>query len=226
MTQRSVSSKLQVIITGTTGMVGEGVLHISLEHPDVERVLVINRKPCGVAHPKLTEILHQDFFDLSPIEQQLAGYNACFFCLGVSSVGMKEAQYARLTYDLTLHMAELLVLLNPDMIFSYISASGTDSTERGRSMWARVKGRTENQLLRMPFKKAYMFRPGYIHPIKGLKNTHGYYSAVSWLYPLLKRFLPQYAVSLKELGTAMIHTVSKGYDSPILECSDIHKLAK
>lgn len=226
MPLRSDTSNIRVIITGATGMVGEGVLHVSLAHPDVERVLVINRKPCGVSHPKLVEILHQDFFDLSPIEPQLTGYNACFFCLGVSSAGMKEAKYSRLTYDLTLHAASVLARLNPDMVFSYVSGSGTDSSERGRSMWARVKGKTENRLLQLPFKKAYMFRPGYIHPIKGMKNTHGYYSVLSLFYPFLKRFLPKYAVSLNELGMAMIHTVNKGYDASILECEDIHRLAK
>lgn len=156
--------KIRAILTGATGMVGEGVLHECLMHPDVERVLVINRKPCGLSHPKLTEIVHQDFFDLSPIESRLADYNACFFCLGVSSIGMSEEQYNRLSYDLTLSIADLLCSRNPDMVFCYVSGSGTDSTERGKSMWARVKGRTENHLLQLPFKRAYMFRPGYIHP--------------------------------------------------------------
>jgi hypothetical protein len=218
--------KIKAIITGTTGMVGEGVLHECLLHPDVERVLVINRKHCGITHPKLTEIIHNNFFDLSTIEAQLSNYNACYFCLGVSSVGLKEEEYARLTYDLTLHMASLLARLNPDMVFCYVSGTGTDSTEQGKSMWARVKGKTENHLLQLPFKKAYMLRPGYIHPTKGLKNTHKYYFALTWLYPVLRRFFPNLAVSLKELGIAMIHTVNKGYDRSILESKDIIELAK
>ncbi|MEX2460386.1 MAG: NAD-dependent epimerase/dehydratase family protein [Paenibacillaceae bacterium] len=218
--------KIRAIITGSTGMVGEGVLHECLMHPDIERVLVINRKSCGVSHPKLVEIIHSDFFDLSTIETQLTNYNACYFCLGVSSVGLKEVEYARLTYDLALHMASLLSRLNPDMVFCYVSGTGTDSTEQGKSMWAKVKGKTENHLLQLPFKKAYMFRPGYIHPTKGLKNTHKYYFAIIWLYPILRRFFPNLAISLKELGLAMIHTVNKGYDRSILESKDIIELAK
>lgn len=218
--------KIRAIITGVTGMVGEGVLHESLQHPDVEHVLVINRKPCGVSHPKLTEIIHKDFFDLSAIKSQLSNYNACYFCLGVSSVGLKEAEFARFSYDLTMHVAGILSSLNPDMVFCYVSGMGTDSTELGKRMWARVEGKTENHLMHLPFKKAYMFRPAYIHPIKGLKNTHKSYYALMWLYPILKRLFPNFTVSLKELGIAMIHTVTKGYDKSILESKDIIKLAK
>lgn len=207
-------------------MVGEGVLYECLQHPDVESVLVVNRKPCGVTHPKLTEIIHSDFYDLSPIESRLAGYNACFFCLGVSSVGMKEEEYSRKTYDLTIHMAERLAGLNPDMVFCYVSGVGTDSTEKGKSMWARVKGRTENRLLRLPFRRAYMFRPGYIHPTKGLNNTHRYYAAMTWLYPLLRRVWPGSVITLREVGKAMIHSVTRGYDDAILHSKDIAKLAR
>lgn len=218
--------KIRAIITGVTGMVGEGVLHECLFHPDVEHVLVINRKPCGVSHPKLSEIIHTDFFDLSAIKSQLSHYNACFFCLGVTSIGLKEDEYTRLTFDLTLHMAGILASLNSDMVFCYVSGASTDSTEQGKSMWARVKGRTENELLRLPFKQAYMFRPGYIHPTKGLKNTHKYYFLLTWLYPVLKLFFPKVAVSLKQVGVAMIHTVTKGYDKSILEVKDIIELAE
>ncbi|MDB5055173.1 MAG: hypothetical protein JWM44_3223 [Bacilli bacterium] len=220
------NNKIRVIITGASGMVGEGVLHECLEHSDIEKILVINRKPCGISHPKLTEILHSNFFDLSPIEPQLKNYNACFFCLGVSSFGMKETEYNRLTYDLTLHVANLLSRLNPDMVFCYVSGSGTDSTEQGRSMWAKIKGKTENRLLQLPFKRAYMFRPGYIHPTKGLKNTHKYYFALTWLFPVIRLLLPSQALTMKELGTAMIHTVNTGYEQSILESKDIIKLAK
>ncbi|HEY1201197.1 MAG TPA: NAD-dependent epimerase/dehydratase family protein, partial [Niastella sp.] len=149
--------KIKVIITGASGMVGEGVLHECLLHPDVEEVLVVGRRTAGVVHPKLKEIIHKDFFDLSPIKDQLKGYNACYFCLGVSSVGMKEKEYHHLTYDLTMHMATILADQNPGMTFCYVSGSGTDSSEHGKLMWARVKGQTENDLMRLPFKAAYMF---------------------------------------------------------------------
>ena len=167
--------KIRAIITGVTGMVGEGVLHECLLHPAVESVLVINRKPCGIKHQKLIEIIHQDFFDLSPIDNHLTGYNACYFCAGVSSVGIKEEEYKHITYDLTLNFAKTLLKLNSEMTFCYVSGVGTDSTEKGRSMWARVKGKTENDLLKLGFKDAYMFRPGYIQPTKGLKNTYKIY---------------------------------------------------
>ncbi|NHN29079.1 NAD-dependent epimerase/dehydratase family protein [Paenibacillus agricola] len=218
--------KINVIITGATGMVGEGVLHECLLHADVERILVINRKPCGVQHPKLTEIVHPDLFDLSSIESQLEGYNACFFCLGVSSVGMDEAKYSRITYDLTLYIAGLVSSVNPGMVFCYVTGTGTDSTEQGKSMWARVKGKTENQLLKLPFKRAYMFRPGYIHPIKGLKNMHRYYAAFTWLYPVLRRLLPKHVITLSELGKAMIDLVNHEYESNILESKDMVKIAQ
>ncbi len=224
--QRGSKGKIKAIITGVTGMVGEGVLHECLHHPDVEQVLVIGRKPCGIWHPKLKEIVHANLFDVSPLKKQLTGYNACFFSLGVSSVGMSEAEYSKITYDLTVHVAEILAELNPDMVFCYVTASGTDRTEQGRSMWARVKGRTENALLKLPFKRAYMFRPGYIQPTKGLKNTHRYYAYLSWLYPALKLLIPAHVTSQKEIGNAMIHAVSRGYESPILHCKDIARLAK
>ncbi len=139
--------KIRVVITGATGMVGEGVLHECIMHPDVEHILVINRKPCGVTHPKLNEIIHANFFDLSPIAEYLINYNACFFCLGVSSVGMKEPEYYHLTYELTMHVAETLSMHNQGMVFTYVSGSGTDTTEKGKLMWARVKGKTENDLI-------------------------------------------------------------------------------
>jgi uncharacterized protein YbjT (DUF2867 family) len=221
-----MNMKLSVIITGATGMVGEGVLHEALQHPDIERVLVINRKPCGVSHPKLTEIIHKDFLDLSSIEASLSGYNACFFCLGVSSVGIKEDEYRRLTYDLTMNFASTLARLNPSMTFCYVSGKGTDSTEKGRLMWARVKGKTENDLMKLPFKAVYNFRPGYMHPTKGLKNTLSGYKYISWLYPVLKVLTPNSASTLKEMGDAMINTALRGYPKPILEVSDIKKAAK
>lgn len=207
-------------------MVGEGVLYECMHHPDVEQILVITRKPCGVSHPKLKEILHTNFFDLSAIAHELTNYTACFFCLGVSSVGMNEKEYHRLTYDLTLHVAETLVALNPEMTFCYVSGVGTDSTEKAKSMWARVKGKTENHLKRLPFKNVYMFRPGYIQPTKGLRNTLKLYTALAWLYPIWRLFFPKYVSTLREIGLAMINSVNKGYEKKILEVKDIVALAK
>ena len=217
---------IHAIITGATGMVGEGVLHECLLHPEVDEVLVINRKPCGVSHPKLKEIIHSNFHDLSAIEGQLRNYNACFFCLGVSSIRLNEEQYHRLTYDLTLHVAETLARINSGMVFCYVSGAGTDSTAQGKSMWARVKGKTENKLMQLPFKRAYMFRPGFMQPTKGLKNALKLYVAVTWLYPMLRSLFPKYVCSLKEVGVAMINTVTKGYEKSILEVKDIVALAK
>ncbi|HSZ85293.1 MAG TPA: NAD-dependent epimerase/dehydratase family protein [Puia sp.] len=218
--------KIRAIITGATGMVGEGVLHECLLHPQVESVLVINRKPCGIVHPKLKEIIHNNFFDLSSIENQLAGYNACFFCLGVSSVGMKEPEYYKLTYTLTMHVAETLSKQNPAMTFCYISGKSTDSTEKGRMMWARVKGKTENDLFKLPFNEVYAFRPGYMHPTKGLKNTLKSYKYITWMYPFFRTFLPNYVSTLKELGLAMVNAALYGYDKKILEVKDIVRLSK
>src|SRR5258705_4871913 len=162
---------MKVIVTGATGMVGEGVMHECLQRPEVEKVLVLSRRPGGVIHPKLGELIHENFFDLSPVAEQLKNYDACFFCLGVTSIGKNEKDYHRLTYELTVHVAETLSHQNPRMVFCYVSGAATDSTEKGKVMWARVKGKTENHLLKLPFKKAYMFRPGYIQPTKGLKNV-------------------------------------------------------
>jgi uncharacterized protein YbjT (DUF2867 family) len=216
--------KIKAIITGATGMVGEGVLHECLQHPDVEKVLIINRKPSGFSHPKLSEIVHGNFLDLSPVSAQLSGYNACYFCLGVSSVGVKEPEYHRLTYELTMHMATLLSKSNPDMVFCYISGAGTDSTE-SKSMWARVKGKTENHLMKLPFKKAYMFRPGFIEPTKGLKNTLKVYNYIGWLIPIMRSLSPGFICSLREIGLAMINAVKIGYDKQVLEVKDIKALA-
>jgi uncharacterized protein YbjT (DUF2867 family) len=213
--------KLHVILTGATGMVGEGVLHEALLHPDVERVLVLTRRPSGMSHPKLSELVVNDFYDLSDMESQLAGYNSCFFCLGVSSVGMKEADYRRVTYDLTMSVAGTLSKMNSDMAFCYISGKATDSSEHGRLMWARVKGKTENDLMKLPFKNVYAFRPGYLHPTPGMKNTNKYSKYIAWLYPMLRFAAPSSASTLKELGCAMIHVAERGYDKSILEVKDI-----
>ncbi len=207
-------------------MVGEGVLHECLQDADVEQILLLNRKPTGISHAKVREIIHDDFFDLTPVAAQLTGYNACFFCLGVSSVGMTEADYYHLTYDLTIHAAQLMARQNPDMTFCYVSGSGTDSTAQGRVMWARVKGATENALRLLPFRKTYMFRPGFLRPTKGLKNVKSYYRYIAWLYPVFRLVLPSFVSTLQELAKAMIKATTKGYDKSILEVNDIVKLAK
>ena len=218
--------KIKAIITGTTGMVGEGVLNEALNHSDVESVLVINRKPCGVVHPKLKEIIHTDFYDIAPLLSQLSGYDACYFCLGVSSVGMKDPEYFKLTHTLTLNFAEKLSSINPEMTFCYISGSATDSTEQGKSMWARVKGKTENDLMKLPFKRVYNFRPAFMLPTKGLKNTLSYYKYISWMYPIRHRLFPKYFGTLAELGLTMINTSIKGYSKQILGVEDIVIMSK
>jgi uncharacterized protein YbjT (DUF2867 family) len=218
-------NNIRVIITGASGMVGEGVLHECLLSPDVEKVLVVGRRSCGVQHTKLTEIVHKDFFDLSSIESQLAGYNACFFCLGVSSVGMKKEDYEKMTYDLTMNFARTLANVNSEMSFCYISGAGTDSTEKGRSHWARVKGKTENDLQKFGFKQTFLFRPGILKPTPGLKNTLGFYKWAGWLIPVIGLFSPNLITSLAELGKAMIHAVKNGYSKNIIEVQDIKTLA-
>jgi hypothetical protein len=213
--------KIKAIITGATGMVGEGVLQECLIHPDVEKVLVINRKSCGIANPKLTEILHTNFYDISTISDQLNGYNACFFCLGVSSVGMKEEQYYSLTYTLTMHMAEILAKQNPEMTFCYVSGAGTDSSEKGRISWARVKGKTENDIMKLPFKKVFAIRPGFMLPAQEAKNVPGYYSIFRFLYPMLRALFPKFVTTLKEVALAMINSVIYDYEKPVLEVKDL-----
>jgi uncharacterized protein YbjT (DUF2867 family) len=220
-----MDKKIKVIVTGATGMVGEGVMHECLLNPQVEQVLIVNRKPSGFTHPKLKEIIHADFFDLSTIAEQLAGYDACYFCLGVSSIGMKEPEYYKLTYTLTMNFAQTLVTQNANMEFCYISGAGTDSTEKGNSMWARVKGKTENDLTKLPFKAVYNFRPGGMLATKGLKNTLPYYKYFSWLYPFMRKFFPKTVSTLAELGQAMINSTLIGYDKHVLEVLDIVKLA-
>jgi uncharacterized protein YbjT (DUF2867 family) len=217
--------KIKAIIFGATGMVGEGVLHVALGHPDVESVLVIGRKSCEVKHPKLKELLHNDFYDYSDIEKELSGYNACFFCLGVSSIGMSEKAYTRVSYDLTMEAAKTLSRLNPDMTFCYVSGAGTDSTEKGSVMWARVKGRVENRLKELPFKSVYLFRPAFIRPIKGLRHAHLISDVAGMMYPLLKAISPRYVCTLEDVGLAMIQAANAGPSRKIIENKDIPLLA-
>jgi len=216
--------RIKTIVTGATGMVGEGVLHECLQHADVEEVLVIGRRSCGVANEKLKEIIIPDLFTLSPIQDQLTGYDSCFFCLGVSSVGLNEAEYFKLTYELTMNFASTLASRNPGMVFCYISGAGTN--EKGRMMWARVKGKTERALVTLGFQRVYNFRPGIIKPTKGLKNTLQLYKYLGWLIPLIKLISPASVSSLKELGVAMIHAATKGYEKQTLEVRDIIALSK
>jgi uncharacterized protein YbjT (DUF2867 family) len=219
------TNPVSVIITGVTGMVGEGVLHECLHSDAVEKVLVVSRRPCGVQHSKLKEIIHKDFFNLSPIQSALSGYDTCFFCLGVSSVGMKKADYVRMTYELTMEFAKTILAKNPDMVFCYISGAGTDSTEKGRSHWARIKGKAENDLQKLGFRQTYLFRPGIMEPTKGLKNTLGFYKWAGWLIPLIEVIAPSSVSSLAQLGQAMIHVAIRGYEKNIIEVKDIKKLS-
>lgn len=221
--------KINVIITGTTGMVGKGVLLECLDCPDVASVLVVNRRPLGRTHPKLKEVIHADFFDLTSIAGELKGYNACFFCLGVTSAGLNEKAYAHLTYDLTMSFANTFIVQNPGSVICYVSGAGTDSSEKGRVMWARVKGRTENALLAMPFRSAYMFRPGFIEPLKGIKSSTRLYNTLYVilrpLFPLF-RSMPKFATDTVRVGKAMINVATRGYEKKLLECSDINIIAK
>lgn len=205
-------------------MVGEGVLHECLNSDLVASVLIVNRKPSGYQHPKLKEILHQDFFNISNLKDTFAEYDTCLFCLGVSSVGMNEIDFTRMTYQLTMHFAEQCA--HAGMTFSYISGAGTDSTEKGRLMWARVKGKTENDLQKLPFKKVYLYRPGMLKPTPGMKNTLKYYSYLGWLYPILKLVAPNTASTLAELGQSMIRTAYYQYPNNIIEVKDIVKTAQ
>ncbi len=216
---------INVIITGATGMVGEGVLLECLAHPEVSEVLLVGRKAYGRTHPKLKECLVPDFMNLEEAKSQMGGYDGCFYCAGVSSVGMKEAEYTRVTYDVTMHFAEVLAGLNPQMVFDYVTGAGTDSSEKGRVMWARVKGRTENALMRLGFRRVYNFRPGYIGPTEGQRNIKPYFRLFTWMIPLLYLLLPNQGCSAREVGLAMINSVLKGYPKQVIEVRDIKALA-
>ena len=217
---------LKVILFGATGMVGQGVLRECLLDADVESVLVVGRGPTGQRHAKLREIVHGDFLDYSAIESELTGYDACFFCLGVSSVGMNEERYRHLTYDITLAAARTLAKLNPQMVFIYVTGRGTDSTERGSLMWARIKGKTENDLLKLPFKAAYMFRPAGIQPLHGIRSKTGWVQAIyvgtAPLLSLLSRVAPKYMTTTEQVGRAMIGVARHGFPRPVLESEDIN----
>jgi len=213
-----------VIITGATGMVGEGVLMRCLETADIDAVLVINRKPCGYTHPKLKEIIHADFFNFSAIESQLSGYNACFFCLGISSVGVDSEVYYKMTYTLTMHVAKTLSRLNNNMTFCYVSGGGTN--ENSRLKWAQVKGKTENDLEKLPFQQVFNFRPGFIKPLPGQKYAHQFYKYINWLFPIGRAVYPNGFCTMAELADAMIQTFNHHNERRVLEGKDIIALAK
>lgn len=221
---------MKVVVTGATGMVGKGVLLECLDHADVSEVLSISRNSLGIQHSKLKEILHADFSDFSTISSQLAGYNACYASMGVSSAGMDEATYTKLTYDFTLALANELYKLNPDMTFTYVSGQGTDSSENGKSMWARVKGKTENDLIKIGFKQSFMFRPGAIIPRKGIKPSSKLYRVLikylKWLIYLIKFVSPNSVVDTTQIGIAMINVSKKGYHKQVLNPVDIINLSK
>ena len=216
--------KLKIILTGATGMVGEGVLLECLQNPLVGEVLTVSRKPSGQQHPKLKELIVPDFFTINDYEKSLAGYDACFYCAGISSLGLDEKTYTNITYDTTLHFAGVLKRLNPQMVLTFVSGSHTDSTEKGKLMWARVKGRTENALQQLFPGRQYNFRPGLMKPFKEQKNLKGYNKLIWILYPIFRLFLP--SCTLREVGLAMINAVVKGYGKPVLEVADIKELAK
>jgi len=221
---------MKVVLFGATGMIGQGVLRECLLDSDVEQVLSIGRTNTGRSDRKLREITHDNFLDFASIERELASYDACFFCLGISSAGMTEAAYRRITYDFTLAAARALAVMSPGLTFIYVSGTGTDSTEHGRVMWARVKGATENALRTLGFRAAYSFRPGYIQPMHGITSRTGWYRAayaiVAPLYPLLKSVAPRYVTTTEAMGRAMINVAKHGWPSAVLESSDINAAAE
>lgn len=220
---------MKVILFGATGMIGRGVLLECLDDTDVSSILLISRNRCGIVHEKIEEILHDDFFDYSSVEDRLSGYDACLFCLGVSAAGMTEERYSRLTHELTIKAAEALLAANPSLTFCYISGAGADDTETGRIMWARVKGKTENALLRMPFGAVYVFRPAYIQPLKGVKSRTRlyrlFYAALAPVFPVFKTLLPNVVTTTEKVGLAMIRVARQGHPVPILETRDINRVA-
>ncbi|MGZ3441915.1 MAG: NAD(P)H-binding protein [Polyangia bacterium] len=221
---------MKVVVFGASGMVGQGVVRECLLDPGVERVLSVVRAPTGQRDAKLEELVHADFYDYTAIEPRLAGYDACFFCLGVSAAGMSEADYRHVTYDLTLAAARSLVRASPAMTFIYVSGAGTDTSERGRAMWARVKGQTENALMQLPFRAAVMFRPGLIQPLHGIRSKTRLYRIVyaivgPLLFPLLNLLAPRMVTTTERVGRAMLRVARQGAPKPLLENPDINQLA-
>ena len=219
---------MNVLLFGASGMIGQAVLRECLLDPDVERVVTVGRRPTGQSNSKLTELVRPDLSTLAPIENQLTGFDASFFCLGVSALGMTEEQYTRVNYDLTVGVAKTLLRTSPNVTFIYVSGAGTDSSERGRTMWARVKGRTENTLLSLPFKAAYMFRPGAVIPLHGIRSSTRWYNVMyavtKPIYPILRRLAPTMITTTEELARAMLAVARNGYSTHILEMADIIRI--
>src|SRR5258707_1256317 len=217
---------MKVMLFGATGMVGQGVLRECLLDPGIENVLAVGRSPTGQSHPKLRELRHDNFTDFTAIEPELTGYDACFFCLGVSSIGMDAERYRHLTYDITMAAATTLVRLNPGMVFTYVTGRSTDSTEQGPQRWARVKGKTENDLLKLPFKAAYMFRPAGIQPLHGVRSKTAWVQAIyvvaAAVLSLLNRTSPKFMTTTDQVGRAMIKVARARFPRPGLESEEIH----
>jgi len=222
--------KIKVIIFGASGMVGRGVLLECLDSDYVESVLIVNRESIGIEHEKLKEVIHKEFLDYSSIEEDLKGYNACFWTLGISAIGISEDKYRQITYNFTLKAAELLVRLNPGSTFCYVSGAGTDSTEKGRSMWARVKGKTENAIMALPFKASFMFRPGYIQPMRGVKSKTGWYNTLyvlfKWIYPLVNAVSPNSVTTSVAIGKSMILCALNGKENKVLYSKDFNLMTR
>lgn len=216
---------LKIILTGATGMVGEGILQECIRNPNVDKIIVLNRKSSGYSHPKVEEITVNILNDIFYTKEKISNCDACFFCAGISSVGLNEEQYTKVTYDLTLNFAKSLAKINPKMTFCYVSGAGTDSTEKGRRMWARVKGKTENDLMKLSLK-VFNFRPGFMKPSKGAKNVKGVFKVINIIYPLLRIFNPIYFLKIEEVGKAMINVTINSYSKQILEVKDISQLSK
>lgn len=219
------SGKLNVLVTGSTGMVGEGVLQVCLQHPAVEKVVALNRRSVGFSHPKLTEILLPDFHQLPIVEDQLTGLDACFHCMGISSIGTDEAIYKDITYTLSLLLGETMSRLNPGSVFCYVSGAGTDATETSKLSWARLKGRTENELAQLPFSSFYRYRPGFIKPLPGAAHVQSFYKYVNWMFPIGKTLFPDGFNTIEEIGKSMIQVALKDEDGKTLAGKDIRRIA-
>lgn len=220
---------MRVILYGATGMLGSGTLLECLDHPDVEHVLTVGRRPSGVTHKKLTEMIHDDFLDFSAIANDLRGYDACLYCLGVSAAGLSESEYHRVTHDMTVAAADALLEASPGMTFCFISGAGADSSGRGRVMWARVKGEVENHLLSMPFRAVWVFRPAYVQPLKGVRSRtqlyHAFYTVAGPLYPVLRLLGARWVTTTRSVGLALIRAAREGAPSTVVENADINALA-
>lgn len=214
---------MRIIITGATGMIGEGILLECLEIPVITEILSVSRKPAGIIHPKLKEYIVPDFLALQENDEKLKGYDACFFCAGISSVGVKQDEYRRITYDTTLHFAKCLSP-NPRMSFIYVSGEGTDSTEKGRLAWARIKGKTENDLMKLPFKQVFGYRIGFMIPTKGQKRVLSYYKYFAWMVPFIKVAFPNLITTMKQVALSMVYVSEKGYPRNIIYVKDIKEI--